>query len=86
MRLRIDQINRSGDIVVILQNTAGIEDYSQFLIVVRKNEIVKYEFRNICLTPNHFHYWCRYVSGLFLCYLKAHCGSHIFVETEFEDR
>lgn len=83
MRLRIDQINRSGDILVTLQNSSGIEDYAQFFVVVRNCEIVKYEFRNKSLLSVHFHYWSRYVCGLYLEYLKRNCGKYFFIDEEF---
>ena len=86
MRLRFEQISRSGNILVTLSNTSGIEDYAQFLVVVRNCEIVRYEFRNKSLHSVHFHYWSRYVCGLYLDYLKRNCGKYILVDIDFEDR
>lgn len=85
MRLRFQQLNRSGDILVTLSNTSGIEDYAQFLVVVRNSQIVKYEFRNLSLLPIEFQYWCRHVCSLYLDYLKRCCGKHLICETDFEN-
>lgn len=66
-----------------LLDSAKRQVYASFDVIVRNGSISRYTFDNLCLTPMTFHYWCRYVSGLTLIWLKNHGNKGFFVDEEF---
>lgn len=60
--------------------------YAGFDVLVRKGFIARYTFDNFSLTPNTFHYYCRYVSSLTLIWLKRHANSGRYLDDDFEFR
>lgn len=75
-------VQQCNNIHCFLYDSYKRELYADFLIVVRKSCIVKYEFTNHKLLSETFHDVCRKICSFNLIFLKHRIGTNISLDLD----